>query len=105
MDVDELYIPQGIKTRTEYFEGFGKKELMYLIISVVITSGIAYLAYLTFLSLLKSILLVMIIPTAVVFLTVKTDMNISVLEEFLLLIRFHRSQKYYPYISLDEWEI
>ena len=102
--MDELYIPQGIKTRREYFEGFGKTELMYLIISVAITSVFAYFAYLTFLSLLKAVALVIIIPTAVVFLTVKTDMNISVWEELLLLIKFHRSQKYYPYVALNELE-
>lgn len=103
--MDELYIPQGIKTRTEYFEGFGMKELIYLIVSVLVTGTIAYIGYsLTLLSIMKAIFIVMVIPTTVVFLTKKTEMNISVLEELLLLIRFHRSQKYYPYIALNEWE-
>lgn len=103
--MDELYIPQGIKTRTEYFEGFGMKELIYLIVSVLVTGTIAYIGYsLTLLPIMKAIFIVMVIPTTVVFLTKKTEMNISVLEELLLLIRFHRSQKYYPYIALNEWE-
>lgn len=103
--MDELYIPQGIKTRTEYFEGFGMKELIYLIVSVLVTGTIAYIGYsLALLSIMKAIFIVMVIPTTVVFLTKKTEMNISVLEELMLLIRFHRSQKYYPYIALNEWE-
>ena len=103
--MDELYIPQGIKTRTEYFEGFGMKELIYLIVSVLVTGTIAYIGYsLALLSIMKAIFIVMVIPTTVVFLTQKKEMNISVLEELMLLIRFHRSQKYYPYIALNEWE-
>lgn len=102
---ENLYIPQGIKTNREYFEGFGNHELICLIISITVTGGIAYIGYLLFLNLFLAILLVMVIPTTVVFLTMKTgDMNISVWEEMKLLIKFQKSQKYYPYKALNEWE-
>lgn len=102
---DGLYMPQNVKTRREYFEGFGTQELIYLIIAVAVSAVMAYIAhkYLA-LSLLKAMTVVLCVPTLVVFLTVKTETNISVWEQIKLLIKFQKSQKQYPYIALDEWE-
>lgn len=99
-----LYIPQGIKTRREYFDGFGKEELMYLIVSVLISALAAYVSYSFFHNLFGSMLIVMIVPTMVVFLSIKTETNMSVFDEMKLLLEYQKSQKHYPYIALNEWE-
>lgn len=104
MKSESLYIPQGLKTRREYFNGFGNRELRYLLVSIIMTGGGSFLGYQLFLNLFQAMLIFMIVPTAVCFLSVKTEMNVSVIEECILLIRFQRSQKYYPYVSLNEWE-
>lgn len=99
-----LYIPQGIKTRREYFDGFGKEELIYMIVSVLISAVVAYLYYQIFRNIFWAMLIVMIVPTVVVFLSIKTETNMSVFDEIKLLLEYQKSQKYYPYVALNEWE-
>lgn len=102
---ENLYIPQGLKKRREYFDGFGKQELIYMIFSVIAAGVVAYASYLLFRNLFVSMLLVLCIPTTVVVFTIKTECNISVMDQIILMIRFQKSQKYYPYIALNEWEL
>lgn len=104
MSDESLYIPQGLKIRREYFDGFGKRELKYLMVSILVTGIFSYLGCKTFLTLFQAMIIFLAVPTAIGFLSVKTEMNLSVLEVCFLLIRFQRSQKYYPYVALDEWE-
>jgi len=40
-----LYIPMGVKTRSEIFEGFGKNEIMQTVIATVVIILVAFLIF------------------------------------------------------------
>ena len=53
-------------------------------------------------SIIKAMMFVTFVPTLVCFLTVKTETNLSVWEQGKLLVKFQKSQKFFPYVALNE---
>lgn len=104
MEKQELYIPSEVKTRNEFFNGFGKKELLQSIIGTLVfmlISSVLWLIYknvsLTVVSLLSGIF-------GSVMMCVKDHNNLSVVDHVINIIKFNRNQQIYPYRALPEWQ-
>lgn len=98
-----LYIPQGLKTRVEIFDGFGKEELFKTIIVTIVVGILVIMYYLIFKNTVVSIVTILVAIAGSVMMLTKDRSNISVVDQVGFMIRFARSQKYYPYKYQDEW--
>ncbi len=98
-----LYIPQGLKTRVEIFDGFGKEELFKTIIVTIVVGILDILYYLIFKNTVVSIVAILVAIAGSVMMLTKDHTNISVVDQVGFMVRFARSQKYYPYKYQDEW--
>ncbi|MCM1159474.1 MAG: hypothetical protein NC300_12490 [Bacteroidales bacterium] len=101
----ELFMPAGLKLKKEYFQGFGKDELIPTIVSAfvfLIMDALLYLAG------IRNVTLLLFLPfmgtSTVAMLQIKGELNLSPLDIINLEIRFAKSQKYYPYRAKNEWE-
>ena len=99
-----LYIPQGLKTRVEIFDGFGKEELLKTIIATVVAGVFDILLYIIFKNTVASMVFILVIISGSVMMLTKDRNNISVVNQVGFMIKFARSQKVYRYKCLDEWE-
>jgi hypothetical protein len=98
-----LYIPQGLKTRVEIFDGFGKEELFKTIMMTIIVGILDIMYYLIFKNTVVSIVTILVAIAGSVMMLTKDHTNISVVDQVGFMVRFARSQKYYPYKYQDEW--
>lgn len=98
-----LYIPQGLKTRVEIFDGFGKEELFKTIMVTIVVGILDIMYYLIFKNTVVSIVTILVAIAGSVMMLTKDRSNISVVDQVGFMIRFARSQKYYPYKYQDEW--
>lgn len=99
-----LYIPRGIKTKREYFYGYGKQELMITVISSFIAVGIAILIYILSQNMIIAVFEVLALPSTVILVVVKNDCNISVVDQVTFMLDYARDQKKYYYVYQDEWQ-
>ncbi|WP_202708493.1 hypothetical protein [Sporosalibacterium faouarense] len=98
-----LYIPQGLKTRVEIFDGFGKEELLKTIMVTIVVGILDIMYYLIFKNTVVSIVTILVAIAGSVMMLTKDHTNISVVDQVGFMVRFARSQKYYPYKYQDEW--
>lgn len=98
----DLYIPGGIKQEREYFNGYGKKEFIITVISILISSVLAFYMYNSSGSTVKAMFALLAIPSGVVMFIVRNDYNISAFDQILFLVEFKLSQKKYEYEYMDE---
>ena len=98
-----LYIPQGLKTRVEIFDGFGKEELFKTIILTIVVGIVDILYYLLFKNTVVSIVTILVAIAGSVMMLTKDHTNVSVVDQVGFMIRFAWSQKFYPYKYQDEW--
>jgi len=98
-----LYIPQGLKTRVEIFDGFGKEELFKTIMVTIVVGILDIMYYLIFKNTVVSIVTILVAIAGSVMMLTKDHTNISVVDQVGFMARFARSQKYYPYKYQDEW--
>lgn len=108
MELEEketLYIPLGLKTRTEIFDGFGKEELLKSIIASLVSAIIDAVIY--FISKSTAFCVVFILSSIAgsVMMLTKDQTNISVVDQMKFMVKFYKSQKIYRYKYLDEWGI
>jgi hypothetical protein len=99
-----LYIPQGLKTRVEIFDGFGKEELVKTILVTLVAGGIDALLFLLFRNVVTSVVFMLIAISGSVMMLTKDKTNISVVDQVGFMVRFARSQKIYKYKYLEEWK-
>ncbi len=99
-----LYIPQGLKTRVEIFDGYAKEELFITIIVTMLAGVISFLIYMLTNKTAISIGTLLVTIAASVIMQTKDKNNISVVDQVGFMIRFRRSQKVFKYKYLDEWE-
>lgn len=99
-----LYIPQGLKTRVEIFDGFGKEELVKTILVTVVACGIDALLFLLFRNVVTSVVFMLITISGSVMMLTKDKTNISVVDQVGFMVKFARSQKIYKYKYLEEWK-
>ena len=98
-----LYIPQGLKTRVEIFDGFGKEELFKTIMVTIVVGILDIMYYMIFKNTVVSIVTILVAIAGSVMMLTKDHTNISVVDQVGFMVRFARSQKYYPYKYQDEW--
>ena len=100
-----LYIPMGVKTENEFFNGFGKKELLQAAVGAVLSVVVSLFVYLFSENIAYTMIGVLSGIAGAVMMTVKDQYNMSVVSQVANLIRFSRSQKAYPYVYGNEWEV
>jgi len=99
-----LYIPQGLTTRVEIFDGYGKEELFKTIIVTIVTGAADAVLFLIFKNVVMSVVLLLVAISGSVMMLTKDKSNISVVDQVGFMIRFARSQKIYKYKYIDEWK-
>lgn len=99
-----LYIPVGVKTHQEYFDGFGKAQLMQAALICLVGGLLDLLAFIITRNIPVCILVILIIIASSIMMCTRDQTNLSVVDQIKNMIHFSRSQKYYSYIALDEWE-
>jgi type IV secretory pathway component VirB8 len=99
-----LYIPQGLKKKREYFDGYGWQEFKITLLATAITVGICIITFLISRNLVLTVFIFLSLPTTTVVFIVKNDSNISVVDQIHFMIRYAREQRVYEYRSMDELE-
>ncbi len=99
-----LYIPTGVKAQNEFFNGFGKRELMQSAIGSMMGAAAAALIWLIFGNVALTVVAVLTGIFGSVMMCTKDQNNQSVVDQVGNMIRFNRSQQIYPYRMIDEWE-
>lgn len=100
---ETLYIPLGLKTKTEIFDGFGKEELFQAIVATLVAGVIDIAAYFITKSVSFCVVFILSAIAGSVMMLTKDKSNISVLDQLKFMVRFAKSQKKYGYMYLDEW--
>lgn len=98
-----LYIPLGLKTGTEIFDGFGKEELFKSIIVTLIAGAIDTIIYMLTKNTALSVVFILSAIAGSVMMLTKDQSNVSVVDQMIFMIRFSKSQKRYRYRYLAEW--
>ena len=93
----KLYIPTNVKTRLEFFKGFGVKELISsIIVMLVLLPGSITIYFIKDNYLLPVIVEFIGVAGAVIF-TTKDDNNLCVVNQIKYMIEFSKIQKQYKY--------
>lgn len=100
-----LYIPTGVKTENELFEGFGKTELLQSIIGSLFGGAVAALLWIVCRNVALTVVAVLTGIFGSVMMCTKDQSNQSVVDQVRNLFWFWHSQQIYPYRMLDEWGI
>jgi hypothetical protein len=98
-----LYIPQGLKLKKEIFSGFGKTEIIRAIMVFVCLLVVNLIIFLIKRSSSIFIVATLSAITASIMIAQKDDSNLSVYDQVKFIVKFQKSQKYYPYKYLSEW--
>ena len=100
----KLYIPSNVKTRLEFFRGFGIKELITTIIvaAALIPASIIFY-YVGNKNYLVPVLIEMVGVIACVVATAKDENNLCIVSQIKYMIDFAKLQKNYEYEYYDKW--
>lgn len=96
-DKKMLRIPKTIKTKTEFFVGFGVAELIKTLLITGISIIVAYIVYIIKQETITPVLVVIITATVSVVLFTKNTINFSLYDYIVNIIKFQFSQKEYKY--------
>lgn len=99
----KLYVPSNVKTRLEFFKGFGVKELIMAIIVMVALLPISFIIFKLKESYLIPVLVEFIGVALTVVGTTKDDNNLCVVDQIKYMIQFSGMQKTYKYEYFDKW--
>lgn len=99
----KLYIPSNVKTRLEFFKGFGIKELIISAIVLVALLPISFLVYKLKNNYLIPVLIEFIGVAIAVICTTKDDNNLCVVDQIKYMLEFVKMQKKYEYRYFDKW--
>ena len=98
-----LYVPVNIKTRFEFFDGYGVTELIPTVIAALVSGFFAFIAHAATDGAIVPVLIVLITIAASVMALSKGENNMSVIDQTKCVLRFSREQRKYPYYYTDEW--
>ncbi|HSH51651.1 MAG TPA: hypothetical protein VK982_07995 [Bacteroidales bacterium] len=102
-DSNSLYIPLGLKERNELWDGFGKEEAIKALIFNIFTGIIDALIYFSTKNLIFCVVFILVSVGGSIMMLTKDTTNLSVVDQIRNMLRFAKSQKYYPYKYRDEW--
>ena len=97
-----LYIPVNIKTRFEFFDGYGMTELLPTILAALISGILAFIINTATGGVIGPVLMVLVTVAASVMALAKSESNMSVVDQTKCVLRFMREQKVYSYYYTDE---
>jgi len=103
-DKNELYIPIGLKDRYELWTGFGKEELVKALVINVVLGITNIIIYFINRNIPFNIVFLLVSISGAIMMLTKDTTNLSVVDQLENMIRFSKSQKYYPYEYLDEFK-
>ena len=98
-----LYIPVNIKTRFEFFDGYGMTELLPTIATALISGFFAFVVNRITGGVIGPVLMVLVSIAAAVMALAKGEANMSVVDQTKCVLRFMREQRKYPYYYADDW--
>ena len=93
----KLYIPRGLKLRSEIFNGFGKEELIKTIISSITFGIIDIIIYLITKNTVISVVFILTTISGTILMLTKDHNNISVVDQVGFLLEYSLKQKNYMY--------
>lgn len=99
----KLYVPANIKTKFQFFDGFGFSELAVTLVTTLISMVIGLIIYSFWNDFYKSVLIVLVTLSATVMAVRKNEINQSVVDMIKLYIRFIKSQKVYKYVYKNKY--
>ncbi len=99
----KLYIPSNVKTRMEFFKGYGVKELISTIIVFGCLLPISLIIYKLKGNLLLPIIIEFIGVAGTIIGTAKDENNLCVTRQIKFLIDFANTQKQYRYKYYNKW--
>jgi len=99
---ETLYIPTNIKTRQEFFSGFGFPELMQTLVMAAVSLVVGLILYAEDQSVPRTVLIVIITIATTIVCVSKDRNNQSMLDYVKNMIRFSREQKKYPYLRKED---
>ena len=102
-DSNSLYIPLGLKEKNELWDGFGKEEAIKALIFNIFTGIIDALIYFPTKNLIFCVVFILVSVGGSIMMLTKDTTNLSVVDQIRNMLRFAKSQKYYPYKYRDEW--
>ena len=98
-----LYIPSGVKSENELFNGFGKRELLQSMAWALFGFLAAGAVWLIFRNVAATVVTILTGIFGSVMMCTKDQNNLSVADQIVNIIRFSRSQQIYPYRAMREW--
>lgn len=105
MNENKCYVPMDISLTSDFFTGFGKKELMRTLFGIAIGLGVSFLIYCISRQSITAVVSVAVFITVSVSLNIRDRItNFSFIDEIVNVIRFKNMQKYYSYKYLPEWD-
>ena len=99
----KLYIPTNVKTRFEFFKGYGISELITTIIVFVSILPISLIIYKLNNNWLLPIVVEFIAVAGTVLATAKDENNLCVVSHIKFMIEFGKSQKTFMYKYFNKW--
>jgi hypothetical protein len=103
MEQTNLYIPVNIKTRFEFFDGYGFAELVPTIMAALVSGFVAFIVHAATGGATTPVLIVLVTIAASVTALAKGESSMSVADQTKCVIRFAREQRVYQYYFTDEW--
>lgn len=99
----KLYIPTNVKTRLEFFKGFGIKELITTVIVMLSMLPISFGIYAVEKNYLVPVILEFLVTAGAVIFNTKDDNNLCVVSQIKYMIEFSKIQKEYIYKYYNKW--
>lgn len=99
----KLYIPSNVKTRLEFWKGYGVKELISTVIVFLLLLPISLIVYKLKGSLLLPVVIEFIGVAGTIIATAKDENNLCVTRQIKFLIDFANTQKQYRYKYFNKW--
>lgn len=93
----KLYVPTNVKTRLEFFNGFGISELITTVIVASIFLPISFIIYKIRGSFLIPIILEFLAIAGTVMMTTKDANNLCVVTQIKFMLNFSKMQKKFDY--------
>lgn len=98
-----LFIPQGMKAEREWYEGFGKREMMQAVWGLVAVAFIALCIYLVFKNMIYVVLIMLFGGTGTITAVLRSPLtNLSALDHLVLLYHYISEQQKYQYHQMLE---
>ena len=99
----KLYIPTNVKTRLEFFKGYGVQELISTIIVFACLFPVSFILYKVKGNILLPIIIEFIGVAGTILATTKDENNLCVVRQIQFLIEFEKSQKSFMYRYFNKW--